>query len=125
MTNAEWTVRGSGRFPGKYYIDLAGRYQPADLAALTGVAREKIEALCLRAGASSENEFAVPFFDSREAALGVVRELETLMPGVAGKTVFLTTEELDYLRQALINEGSNVISVRNEIKRRIFDKFNA
>ena len=125
MTHTEWTVRGSARYPGKYYIDLAGRYQPEDLAALTGVDQEKLEALCLRAGASTANEVGVPFFDSREAALGVVRELEALLPGVAGKTVFLTIEELDYLRQALINEGSNVISVRNEIKRRIFDKFNA
>ncbi len=124
MMHAEWTVRGSGRFPGKYYIDLAGRYLPADLTSITGIEEARIEAICLRGGADANNEFGVPFFNSREDALGVVWEFEALLPGAAGKTVFLTNEEIDYIRQALINEGSNVVSVRNELKRRIFDKFN-
>ena len=71
-----------------------------------------------------EDSLGVYFFDSREKALDAVRELEAILAGASGKAVFLTHEEIDYIRQALINEGSNVISVRNELKRRIFEKFN-
>ena len=124
MTHTEWMVRSSGRFPGKHYIDIAGQYLPADIAAQTGLELQKVEALYRHGGGSNDNPLGVWFFDSRDAALGVIRELESLQGGNSGKTVFLTYEELDYIRQALINEGSNVISVRNELKKRIFDKFN-
>ena len=124
MMHAEWTVRGSGRFPGKHYIDVAGKYGIEDISSATGIDRSRLEALYRGAGASADNNLGVWFFDTREAALAVIREIEALQTGSAGRMVFLTHEEIDYIRQALINEGSNVISVLNELKRHIFDKFN-
>jgi len=117
-------VRSSGRFPGKFYIDLEGQYALGDIAETTGFAKEQLDALYRKNGAVNEESLGVYFFASRESALDALHEIEALLAGASGKNVFLTHEEIDYIRQTLINEGSNVISVRNELKRRIFDKFN-
>ncbi len=117
-------VRGSGRFPGKHYIDQDGYYALGDLAEATGLSKAKLEQAYLKNGAAYEESLGVFFFNSRDAALETIRELDEMLAGSAGKSVYLSFEEIDYIRQALINEGSNVISVRNELKRRIFEKFN-
>jgi hypothetical protein len=117
-------VRASGRFPGKQYIDQDGCYALGDLAEATGLSKEKLEQIYLKNGAAYEESLGVYFFDSREAALGTIKELDEVLAGSSGKSVYLSHEEIDYIRQALINAGSNVISVRNELKRRIFEKFN-
>lgn len=118
-------VRSSGRFPGKHYIDQDGRYALGDLAEATGLSKERLEQIYLRNGAIYEESLGVFFFDSRDAALQTIKELDNILAGLTGKSVYLSYEEIDYIRQALINEGSNVISVRNELKRRIFEKFNS
>jgi len=117
-------VRSSGRFPGKHYIDQDGRYALGDLAEATGLSKERLEQIYQRNGAIYEESLGVFFFDSRDAALAAIKELDNILTGSTGKSVYLSYEEIDYIRQALINEGSNVISVRNELKRRIFEKFN-
>lgn len=117
-------VRSSGRFPGKHYIDQDGRYALGDLAEATGLSKERLEQIYQRNGAIYEESLGVFFFDSRDAALAAIKELDNILAGSTGKSVYLSYEEIDYIRQALINEGSNVISVRNELKRRIFEKFN-
>jgi len=117
-------VRSSGRFPGKHYIDQDGRYALGDLAEATGLSKERLEQIYQRNGTIYEESLGVFFFDSRDAALAAIKELDNILTGSTGKSVYLSYEEIDYIRQALINEGSNVISVRNELKRRIFEKFN-
>ncbi len=118
------TVRGSGRYPGKFYVDLSGRYATGDIAAVTGLAKDAVEEVYQRNGASPDESTGVWFFDSREQALQAIHALGDQLAGMSGKAVFLTYEEIDYIRQALINEGSNIINVRNELKRRIFEKIN-
>jgi hypothetical protein len=41
-----------------------------------------------------------------------------------GKAVFLSENEIEYIRKALINEGSNTIHVKSKIKDAIFKKLN-
>lgn len=117
-------MRGSGRYPGKFYIDLSGRYATGDIAAVIGQTKEAVDEIYQRLGASLDESTGVWFFDTREQALDAIRTLGDHMAGMSGKAVFLTYEEIDYIRQALINEGSNIINVRNELKKRIFEKIN-
>lgn len=118
------TVRGSGRFPGKHYVDLSGRFAAGDIAEVIGLSKESVEAVYQRFGAEYDTGIGVWFFDAREPALDAIRALGEQLAGLSGKAVFLTNEEIDYIRQALINEGSNIINVRNELKKRIFEKIN-
>ncbi len=120
-----FSIRGSGRLSERYYIDCAGKYKTADIAEITGASKEKVEALYQAHKGELDDGVGVFYFPSREDALDVLKELETILDGRgAGKLVFLTFEEIDYIRQALINEGSNIINVRNDLKKYIFDKFN-
>ena len=120
-----FSVRGSGRKPGKFYIDCAGHYAAGDIAEVTGTDKQTIENAYKAEGAELDDSVGVYYFSSREAALAAVRSLEEGMSAHgAGKVVFLTFEEIEYIRQALINEGSNIIYVRNDLKKTIFDKFN-
>ncbi len=123
MAYNAFDVRGSGRFPGKFYIDLNGKYAAGDIAEAVGSNKETVEKLYERFSAVYEEALGVYFFSSREEALQAKKALDEKVSDRSGKTVFLTYEEIDYIRQALINEGSNVISVRNELKKNIFDKF--
>jgi len=117
-------VRSSARFQGKFYIDEGGHYATGDIAETLRLKKDKIEDIYLRNDAVYEDSIGVYFFTSREKALDAKSELDSLVSNASGKMVFLTYEEIDFIRQALINEGSNVISVRNELKKCIFDKFN-
>ena len=45
-------VRGSGRFPGKFYIDLEGQYAVGDIAETSGIPKERVEALYTGCGAA-------------------------------------------------------------------------
>jgi hypothetical protein len=42
-----------------------------------------------------------------------------------GRIISLTDAEIEYIRKALINEGSNTIHLKNSIKDAIFKKLNA
>ena len=120
-----FSVRGSGRFLGKHYIDLNGSYELGEIALSTNLKKEQIEKIMQACNGELDSNLGVYFFSDRDSALSAIHEIENSITGMGpGKSIFLTNEEIDYIRQALINEGSNVISVRNEIKKHIFDKFN-
>ncbi len=114
-------VRASGRFPGKYYIDLNGEYGTGDVAKALGLPKETVEQRYALNEAVWEESLGVWFFPSRPSAEMAMKALGVKK---AGRSLFLTYDEIDYIRQALINEGSNVISVHNDLKHRIFEKFN-
>ncbi len=114
-------VRASGRFPGKYYIDLSGDYRTVDIAQALGLSKETVEQKYAQHEAAWEESLGVWFFASKASAEKAMKDLGGKK---AGRSLFLTYDEIDYIRQALINEGSNVISVHNDLKHRIFEKFN-
>lgn len=120
-----FSIRSSGRLPGKCYIDLAGSYSLGDLAQLTGLDRAFIERTYQSQSAVLDESVGVFYFDSRELALQALQQIESALSSKGGgKLVMLSLEEIEYIRQALINEGSNIINVRNDLKKSIFDKFN-
>lgn len=121
-----FSIRSSGRMPGKCYIDLMGSYRASDIATMTGIGQEALEHLYISGGAVLDESLGVFYFPSREAALEALKALEShFCSHEFGKAVYLTFEEIEYIRKALINEGSNIINVRNDLKKCIFDKFNS
>ena len=121
-----FNVRSSGRVQGKCYIDCAGNYKITEIAEILGMDPGRLEGIYSDHGAENDETVGVWYFPSREAALGALQELDDLFSSKSmGKMVILTFEEMEYIRQALINEGSNIINVRNDLKKGIFDKFNA
>jgi len=121
-----FTVRGSGRIPGKFYIDFAGNYKITEIAKLMGLEPNRLEDIYATYGAELDDAVGVWYFPSRQAALDALQEMDALFTTrKMGKIVVLTFEEMEYIRQALINEGSNIIHVRNDLKKGIFDKFNS
>ena len=121
-----FSIRSSGRQAGKFYIDCAGSYSSGEISSMTGMDKKTLEEIYAQEGAELDNAVGVYYFPSRESALDAIKKLESnLAAHGAGKIMFLTFEEIEYIRQALINEGSNIIYVRNDLKKRIFDKFNS
>ena len=122
----EFTVRSSGRMPGKFYIDCAGRYKISEVCEIIGIGSDKLEEIYSLNSAKLDESIGVWYFPSREEGVQALKQLDDLFTtGSVGKIVFLTFEEIEYIRQALINEGSNIINVKNDLKKGIFDKFNA
>lgn len=121
-----FSIRSSGRQAGKFYIDCAGYYSTGDMAAMMGMNKKTLEEIYTNEGAELDGVVGVYYFPSRDSALETVRKLENSLTSYgSGKVVYLTFEEIEYIRQALINEGSNIINVRNDLKKCIFDKFNS
>lgn len=121
-----FTIRSSGRAPDKYYIDCAGSYKISEIAEMTGIEKGMLEEIYFIHGAKLDDAIGVYYFPSRDCAVPAVKQIEEYFSKQGtGKVVFLTFEEIEYIRQALINEGSNIINVRNELKKGIFDKFNS
>lgn len=121
-----FTVRSSGRVPDKFYIGCAEMFKIGDISEKTGIDVNKLEEIYLGHEAKLDKVVGVYYFPSRENAINALNELdEYLSNRGTGKVVFLTFEEMEYIRQALINEGSNIINVRNDLKKGIFDKFNS
>lgn len=121
-----FSVRSSGRQQGKFYIDCSGYYSTGDIAGMIGMDKKALEDIYTSQGAVLDDTVGVFYFPSRESAVETIKKLEdNLKSHGMGKVVFLTFEEIEYIRQALINEGSNIIYVRNDLKKCIFDKFNS
>lgn len=125
MNKIVLTIRGSGRNPGKCYLDLNGSYALSEIAEAIHAGRSELEQIVGKNDAAFDSDIGVWYFPDRDRALAALQEIEGRFCATeAGRSVYLTNEEIEYIRQALINEGSNVISVRNELKHRIFEKFN-
>ncbi len=121
-----FTVRSSGRVSDKYYIDCDGHFKINEIAESTGLGKNKVEEIYLSCHAQLDETIGAYYFPSGEYALKALKELGNQSScKEAGKLVFLTLEEMEYIRQALINEGSNIINVRNDLKKGLFDKFNS
>lgn len=123
-SNKNFSIRSSGIQTGKFYIDCAGFYAIDDIARLSGLEKSELERLYESSGAEYDSMSSIYYFPSKAAAAEVIGRLEESVAAKGfGKVVFLTFEEIEYIRQALIYEGSNIINVRNDLKKCIFDKF--
>lgn len=119
-----FTVKNSDTDSEIYYIDCAGNCRISEIEKLTGLEWFGLEQIYLSCGAKLNADDDVYYFTSRNDAAGAAFELEDyLQKNASGKMVFLTFEEMKYICYALINEGSNIINVKNDLKRGIIDKF--
>lgn len=125
VNQSSFIVRKSGIRPDDYYIDYAGTYTVGDIAKLTGVKAAKIIEIYTGSGAIFDDAQNVYFFRSTEAAKNAVGELfANVKPERKAKAVYLSEAEVEYIRRALINEGSNTLYLKGKIKDEIFRKLN-
>lgn len=125
VNQSSFIIRKSGRRENNYYIDYFGSYKTEDIAKITGLKPDTVKEIYTENGAIYDDSQEVYYFGSTEAAKNAVAQIfGKVRPSLKGKTVNLTEAEVEYIRQALINEGSNTIRLKNKIKDEIFRKLN-
>ena len=126
ISESNFVVRVSGRKKDTYYIDYIGMYKISDIAKIAGANVLEIKEKYLENGAEYDEELDVYYFNSIESAKKAISSiLKNVKANKLGRMVLLTDTEIEYIRQALINEGSNTIIVNNKIKDAIFKKLNS
>lgn len=126
VNESGFMVRKSGRRAENYYVDYSGSYKADDIAKLTGLKPALIVTVYTDHGAILDESQEVYYFGSVEAAKSAIGEIfGKIRADHKGKLVNLSEAEIEYIRQALINEGSNTIHLRSRIKDEIFKKLNA
>lgn len=125
VNQSSFVVRKSGRRENNYYIDYSGSYKAEDIAKITGLKPATVKEIYAGHGAIYDESQEVYYFGSIEAAKNAAAQIfGRVRASLKGKTVNLTEVEVEYIRQALINEGSNTIHLKNKIKDEIFRKLN-
>ncbi|MGE5614941.1 MAG: hypothetical protein ACM3XR_11120 [Bacillota bacterium] len=125
VNQSNFIVRKSGRRENNYYIDYSGSYKAEDIAKITGLKPNAVKEIYAEHGAIYDDSQEVYYFGSVEAAKNAIAQIfGRVKPSLKGKTVTLTEAEVEYIRQALINEGSNTIHLKSKIKDEIFRKLN-
>ncbi len=122
---SNFIVRVSGRKPDSYYIDYSGSYKVIDISRISGIEPSEVKEIYLGNGAAFDETLDVYYFGSRESAQKAVSDIASkIKTEQRGKLIFLTMSEIEYIRKALINEGSNTIHIKDKIKDSIFNKLN-
>ena len=126
VNESGFIVRRSGRRADNYYIDYSGSYRAGDIAKLTGLKPALVIGVYTDHGAILDESQEVYYFGSADAAKSAIEEVfGKIRADQRGKLVNLSEAEIEYIRQALINEGSNTIHLKSRIKDEIFKKLNA
>lgn len=125
VSESNFVIRMSGMKKNCYYIDYSGTYKAVDIAKIAGVEPGVIRERYLMHGAVYDAALDVYYFNSIESAKEAVADImKGLKPDFKGRMIFLTEQEVEYIRRALVNEGVNVIHVKNSVKDAIFRKLN-
>ncbi len=125
FNESSFIVRVSGRKENCYYIDYAGEYKIAEIARVTGLSPVDVKMKYSENGGSFDEELNIYYFPSAENAKETIEALlREMQPEHKGKPIYLTETEIEYIRKALINEGSNTIHVSSKVKDEIFKKLN-
>ena len=125
VSESNFVVRKSGRKDECYYIDYLGVYKINDLARIVGVKASAVKEKFLNNNAVYDEALEVYYFNSMDSAKNTIAEImKDVKSGVKGRVVHLTEAEIEYIRKALINEGTNVMHVSNKVKDAIFKKLN-
>lgn len=125
VNQSSFIARMSGRKADNYYIDHLGAYKVADIAKITGIKLTSVKDIYISNGAVYDDTQDVYYFGSLDSARKAIAELfGSIKPGLKGKIVYLSEAEVECIRRALINEGSNTIHLKSRIKDEIFKKLN-
>ena len=125
VNQSGFIVRKSGIRADDYYIDYEGTYSVGDIAKITGVKAAKVTQIYTDHGAIFDDSQNVYYFRSSEAAKNAIGELfANVSPQKKAKAVYLSEAEIEFIRRALINDGSNTLYLKSKIKDEIFKKLN-
>ena len=125
INETNFIVRKSGRREDSYYIDYQGIYKITEIAKVIEVEASIIRDKYLANNGDYDQNQDVYYFNSLESAKKAIREiLKNAKAEQTGRVVFLTESEIEYIRQALINEGVNTLHVSSGVKDAIFRKLN-
>ncbi len=126
VNESNFIVRKSGRDSISYYIDYLGVYKIVDISKLVHVEASVIRDKYLKYDAVYSDDLDVYYFRDIDKAKRAINEiLKNLKANQKGRIIQLTEAEIEYIRQALINEGVNNIRVSTKIKDNIFKKLNS
>ncbi len=126
ISESSFIVRKSGRKDNNFYIDYQGIYKITEIAKVVHIEASAIKEIYLQYNAVYDAELDVYYFINIESAKHAVSDiLRNLKHEQKGRVVQFTEAEIEYIRQALINEGVNNIRVSSKIKDNIFKKLNS
>lgn len=109
----------------RFYIDYKGMYRIEEIAKALQIELETLKSIYVESKGDYDENQQVYYFDNIDFVKDCIgRIVKTAKPSQVEKKVFLTYEEIEYIRRALINEDSNVIFTGNAIRSSIFDKLN-
>lgn len=125
VDETNFIARKSGRKAESYYIDYSGTYKISDIAKVSGMEPSELKKLYTDNGAELDQSLDVYYFGSLDAAKNTISGIfAKIRVEKKGKLIFLTDAEIEFIRRALISEGSNTIPIKGRIKDAIFKKLN-
>jgi hypothetical protein len=126
VNDKNFIVRASAKKANCHYIDYLGQYKINDLSNLTGISEDNLGKIFTENKGFLDNELQVFYFNSIKDAEATIKKILTNITSEKHeRALYLTEPEIEYIRQALINEGSNTLHIRNKIKDDIFKKLNS
>ncbi|MDP4181954.1 MAG: hypothetical protein Q8942_12785 [Bacillota bacterium] len=126
ISGENFLVRASSMKERMCYVDYFGLYKLEDISKKIGLDQKELSEIYKSNKAVYDNQLEVYFFEDIENAKNVIHEImKRIKSDKIGRTIVLTEAEIEYIRQALINEGSNSIHLSNKIKDNIFKKLNS
>lgn len=125
INDTNFIVRLSGKKDNGYYIDYLGVYKVVEISKLVNIESSSIRDTYMNHGAIYDEIQDIYYFTSIDNAKAtIVAILQNMKTEHKGRLVLLSEAEIEYIRKALINEGGNILHVKNSIKDRIFKKLN-
>ena len=126
VSESNFIVRKSGRENESYYIDYLGVYKIVSISKLVRLDAVLIKEIYQKYDAVYFNELDVYYFKEIGKAKNAIADiLKNIKSEQKGRIIQLTEAEIEYIRQALINEGVNSIRVNSKVKDNIFKKLNS
>ena len=124
IDTSNFIVRSSGRLDCRYYIDYVGLYKAADISKTAKVDLKKLNSIYLANGGELDSVLEIYYFDNMISAQKTISDIFAIIEKKnKGRFIALTDPEIDYIRNALINE-SGFAGINNKIKDAIFKKLN-
>ena len=126
ISESNFIVRKSGQLENGFYIDYLGIYKVSEISKLVHLEPAFIKEKYIKNGAEYFEQQDVYYFTNIDGAKAAISEIVKNIKGnYKGRIVQLTEAEIEYIRQALINEGVNNIRVSSKVKDNIFKKLNS
>jgi len=126
ISESNFIVRKSGQQDNSFYIDYLGIYKIVEISKLVHLDASFIREKYLKYEAKYFDILDVYYFNDIDLAKNAITEiLKSIKADQKGRIIQLTEAEIEYIRQAMINEGANNLRVNSKVKDNIFKKLNA